>query len=242
MSGRGWVVVALLALAFWFLWRSWKNDLIGETFTPPELPNNWGATDDDKQWNTEADAIRHAALADVRGVAEKWGATVGTLLGLFSVVVFAKGPDTLTAIPGDDAYLVLALALLAILAAAGATYCAAMAAQGTPATLENLNGWTLKQLCKARLPTALKLLKASRTLTLAAVLLILGAVTVGWLAALDARGSSSGQKAIATRADGSIECGELKLSGQQLALDTGSGTPHVLSNVRQIVLVDDCPN
>jgi hypothetical protein len=241
VSGPTWIVLSLLAVALLVLWGRYEDDVIEGGYTPPPAPANWGQGADDKKWNDEADAISHTALADVRRVAEKWGATVAALLGVFGVVVFAKGPDALTEIPGNDAYAVLALALLAVVFAAAATYCGALAAQGTPASLANLNGWTLKQLYSDRLPKAVRLLKASRALALAAALLILGAVAIGWLAALDARAASNGQSALVVRADGSVICGKLKRSSGQLVLDSGTGPATPLTQVRQVVTVDDCP-
>jgi hypothetical protein len=240
VTGRTWIVLALVAIALVVLWRIGRRGS-EDTYETSPAPADWGGDPDDVKWNDEAAAIPHTALANARGVAEKWGATVAALTGVFGVVVFAKGPDALTDIPGDDAYAVLALALLAVLAAALATFCGALAAQGTPTNLNNLNGWTLKQLYSSRLPQVLKLLRWSRLLTVAAVLLIFGAVTIGWLSALDARGAAKGQNALVIQNDGSVLCGEIKRQSGGLVVDTGSGVPKPLANVRQVVIVDSCP-
>lgn len=240
MTGRTWIVLALVAIALVVLWRIGRGGS-EDTYEASPAPTDWGGDADDVKWNDEAAAIPHTALANVRGVAEKWGATVAALLGIFGVVVFAKGPDALTDIPGDDAYAVLGLALLAVLAAALATFYGALAAQGTPTNLKNLNGWTLKQLYSNRLPQVLKLLRWSRLLTVAAVLLIFGAVTIGWLSALDARGAAKGQNALVTQDDGNVLCGQIRRQSGGLVVDSGSGAPTPLTNVRQVVIVDTCP-
>jgi hypothetical protein len=234
-----WLVLVLLAIALLILWRVYDHDLLG-SYTAPPVPGNWGAPDD-LQWDDEATALRHTALADVRGVAEKWGATVAALLGVFGIVVFAKGPSTLTDVPGKDAYAVLVLAVLAVAAAAAATYLGALAAQGTPENLDNLNGWTLKQLYKDRLPIAIGRLKKSRALTLAAALLILSAVVIAWLAALHGRGKTEGQSVLVTSVQGRVMCGKLKLIDGKLVLEFGKGANQPLEGVRQVVTVAACP-
>lgn len=237
-----WSLVVLAGLVIALIVLSWRWRRVDPPFTTAPAPASWGGAPDDLEWNNEATAIWHTELADVRGVAEKWGATVAALLGIFGAVAFATGPSALTDIPGRDAYVVLALILLAVVAAATATYCAAIAAQGTPTSVPNLNGWTLKQFQADKLPRAVKLLRTSRFLALAAILLIIGAVAVGWLAALDGRNSASPQSAVVVRADGAVSCGTLKWGKQnRLVLDNGHGSIIPLARVSAVTTVTSCP-
>jgi hypothetical protein len=228
------VAIALTVLAGLWLFRS-------RPFVTDPAPESWGADPDDRQWNDEAVSIWHTELSDVRGVAEKWSGTVAALLAIFGAVAFATGPSALTDIPGDDAYVVLGLVVLAVLVAAASTYCAALAAQGSPTVVGNLNGWTLKRFYTARLPGAMQLLRASRFLALAAVLLVVGAVAIGWLAALDGRDSQSAESAVVIRLAGGSSCGELKRLNKRLVLVSANGVIVPLANVRSVTIVDSCP-
>jgi hypothetical protein len=243
MSWFTYVIVGVVAVCLYALYRWYETDLMTGVAPTAAAPANWGADPDDQKWDAEAAQLPHTALSDVRGAAEKWGSTVAALLGLFGVVAFAQGPSSLTDVPGDDAYAVLAMVLIAVVLAGAATYTSAIAAQGSPATVQNLNGYTLKAIHNTRLPRAVKLLKASRALTLAAILLVLGAVAVASLGTLDARDtdSSASPSVVVVKRDGTVVCGTLKLAGTTLVLVDTMGAPSSIAGSTQVVPVDKCP-
>jgi hypothetical protein len=237
--------VLAVAVALEVIRRSRNSELLPPTYTAPiggdtetEQAENlqlWQGTEEGARWEKEALDVEVSALEDARDLAAKWGATIGTLLGVFGVVAFASGPSALSDIPGNAAYVVLLLILLATVAAGAAIYKAALAAEASPARLAPFNGWTLKSLYESEVPDVLATLRQSRAFALSAVVLVFGAVTVGWLATLHDRDQTTPVKVLVTFNDGSVSCGEMKRSSKGL---TVSGKP--LTNVKQIA-VSSCP-
>jgi hypothetical protein len=213
-----WLAVLGALAAVTGVWLIVFRQPLLDTYPAPEQESPegltlaaWGKTATGERWNKEADDVQVSALTDARGLATKWGATIGTLLGVFGIVVFAQGPSALTDVPGRAAYVVLAFVLLATLSAVAAIYFAALAEVAAPTKLSPLNGWTLKHLYDKRLPKIFEQLKLSRALALSAAVLVFGAVSVAWLATLHKRDAPSDpQTVLVTFNDGMAACGELK--------------------------------
>ena len=173
MTALAWLAVIGVLLVLRLVWKLRSKQLMPQQYSapvPPALPA-WQATPVGKAWEAAATAAQVSALKDARDLAAKWGATIGTLLGVFGIVAFAQGPSALTDVPGRAAYVVLVLILLATLAAGSALYTAALAAEATPAILAPFNGWTLKHLYADRIPTVFEKLRLSRALALSAAAL-----------------------------------------------------------------------
>jgi hypothetical protein len=107
---------------------------------------------------------------------------VTAVLGAFTLAAFLKGPQSFTDIPAPWTIPVIGLVLLGALAAAAAIYTAALAAQGSPRWVAQLDGWQLKALHKQLGRHAARLLNLSRALTAGAALVVLAAMAVAWLA------------------------------------------------------------
>lgn len=227
-------MLALIGVAIGSLWS------FIDGFTPAPMPPDFGADPDDTRWNDEAVELGHGALTKVQDTAKKWGETIAGLLGIFGVVAFVKGPEAFADIPGRTAWVVVAVVALAALAAAAAVYTGALAAQGSPARLDPLNGWTLKQLTQARTATATTLLRVSRAFALAAAVLLLAAMAVSWTATLDARGEKAETFAVVVWDDGSATCGKLDSDAAGISIETDAET-RPLRAVRQVVRVASCP-
>jgi hypothetical protein len=73
---------------------------------------------------------------------------VTAVLRAFILAAFVKGPQSFTDIPSQWALPVIGLVLVGALAAAAAIYTAALAAQGSPPWVTQLDGWQLKSLHK----------------------------------------------------------------------------------------------
>jgi hypothetical protein len=137
----------------------------------PPPPPNWGQSQDDIRWTKEASDILHTNLSNVRGAAEKWGASITALLGAFSAVALIKGPQTFSDIGRPWSTLAICLIAAASVVAVAAIYTAAIAAQGVPQQSQQINGWRLKEIHKTRSSFATRMLGLSRALAICAALL-----------------------------------------------------------------------
>ncbi|MGB2711369.1 MAG: hypothetical protein WBC33_07615 [Conexibacter sp.] len=209
----------------------------------PDTPAEWGTTADDRVWDAEAGKAVHGTLATIRTAATAWGSTVGTLLGVFGIAAFVKGPETFTDIDGAAAPVAALIVLLAAVVAAAAVWLAALAAQGVPAEVAQLDGFALKTLSAQRARTAAHQLAASRLLTLVAALLVLVSIGLVWLTALDQRDAASAPaSAVLVPEDGGAAvCGKLARRGTTLVVAPASGAPVVVRDDAALTVVDACP-
>src|SRR5579872_7036465 len=84
-------------------------------------------------WITQAQKADTNQLATVQSTAEKWGATITALTGVFGLIALVRGVNDVSKLQAPwDTVGTLAL-LLALLGAFVAIGLAALAAQGTPA-------------------------------------------------------------------------------------------------------------
>jgi hypothetical protein len=188
-------------------------------------------TDDETKWESEALTARHASLTNVRSTAEKWTATIATLLSLFSAVVIVRGGADISKVSSGLRNWVLVLLGAAGVSAFLAVFQGALAAQGTPHQLRYLDGQHLQEFVIREAPKAARRLQRSRSFGVAAAALIFAA---GGVVAVDAAitvAPSSGAGIVVIHNNGTVECIELG--------DTSMPLSHV-TEVRQAISVSSC--
>jgi hypothetical protein len=122
--------------------------------------------------------------------------------------------------------------------AAVAVTLAIIAEQGVPQWETDLSGWVYKSLTRKRAKQAADYIQASRYLVIAALLLLVLATGISWLAALTG-GEDGGQNAIVAKQSGAT-CGTLTNHGGVLALKVGDKIQPI-SESADITPVDSCP-
>jgi hypothetical protein len=193
----------------------------------------------DLEWETRLERLEFDILNRVRSAAEKWATSLGAILALSGTIFVVKGRDDVTKLADEYQAAVFIALVIALVVAAGATYLAALAAQGTPARLENwptgaeLRDWELKRAAEAQTQ-----LKASRWLASVAVLGALLAVGLTWF--------GEGKQAeaptfLVVYASGDVECGTLAPSGGTFHLKPRKGPSAAPADVEQALVVDRCP-
>lgn len=210
------------------------------TDPPPEILGPAPAGAQDTRWERKAEELEFEALSKVRGAAEKWAATIGVLLGLIGTVLLVKGPDEIAKLPDGAQWLIGILLLCAFGLAVAATVLAAYAAQGTPQTLEQPSGTTLRRSEMEATAAARKRLSWSRRLTLVTVFLLAGAVAAAWIWP---EPEGSGSSVVFTPARGKPLCGALVNLSDGLAVEVGEArTPLPEGPYDNVVPVDSCPS
>lgn len=209
---------------------------------PPEILGPAPAGEQDTKWERKAEELEFEALSKVRGAAEKWAATIGVLLGLIGTVLLVKGPDEIAKLPDGAQWLIGILLAFAFGLAVAATVLAAFAAQGTPQTLEQPSGTTLRRSEKEATAAARERLSWSRRLTLVTVFLLAGAVAAAWIWP-ESEGASSSSSVVFTPAHGKPLCGALVNLGDGLAIEVGEArTPLPEGPYDNVVPVGSCPS
>ncbi len=180
----------------------------------------------------------------MRDAAKSWGDTVVAVLAVFAAVAFVKGPEDLTKIEGTTAVVAALLVLLAVLCAATAVLLAALAAQGTPASVQGLDGFAYRSLTLARAGAAAKQLALSHALTLVALLLIFVTVGLVWLTALEQRDDESpaAQSVLVVSAHGRAVCGALRYVAGRLRVTSSDGASRGVSRDAVVTPVSGCPH
>jgi hypothetical protein len=217
----------------------WGAEITSEE--PPRVVGAASVGPDTLRWEKKAAELEFNALANVRGTAEKWAATLTAILGLAGTVLIARGAAEIDKLP-DGTKIGIAILLAAALgAAAYATYRAALAAQGTPEVLKWPNGFKLRKWELDRAKKAKEHLHQSRQFTFVALTAIVLAVGLSWFGP-KAESSSEGSKVVLTPATGQPLCGALVNSSTGLELEVDKARvalpPGPYDNV---VPVDDCP-
>ncbi|MFI1988527.1 hypothetical protein [Actinoplanes sp. NPDC020271] len=142
-------------------------------------------SDVDREWQARARRLTLDSLYDVRAVAGRGAATVGSLTGLLSLVALVGGPRAADQLPVAWRIIAGICVLTAICCAGGATWCAAEAAQGsirpTLSTAKRVSEEFRKQEDEAR-----TLLQRAKFLVVAAMGALLAAVALGWFAPKEA--------------------------------------------------------
>ncbi|MEV1073916.1 hypothetical protein [Micromonospora parva] len=167
------------------------------------------ATDDDERWKLEADDLRHRGLAAIREAAGRWLQTIALLLGIFSVVAFVKGPESLAKLDDGVAYALTVLVLAAAASAAAATWLAALASQGSPELVGVLTGPKLRDLVTNSYQRVARQLWWSRLLTVVAALLVATGMGLAWFSSI----AGSDRKTIdvlIVDGNGAVVCGPVE--------------------------------
>lgn len=228
MRTLGHVVLSLVPLVGFLVALGLSRKML-TPFDPPPKPSDWGIHPDDRQWEKEAFSESHQVLGGVASTAKSWGESIAVLLGLFGVVAFIKGPETVADLDPLPGFVTVSLILAGIFLAALAVTLAALAAQGSPKVTRQLDGWSLKQWHKSRVRIAIKLIAWSRILACSAVLAVLAAMSVSWLASIEESDPSPSVSILLIDENGQIHC-----------VNTES-TPPALSRIVEAVPVDACP-
>lgn len=209
--------------------------------TPPEPevigPGEVGP--DIQRWEKRLADLETEELSKVRAAAEKWAATLGTLLGLAGTVLIVRGAEEISGLSDGTKTAIGLLLALAFLLAVTATVLTAYAAQGTPKKLEWPTAASLRDWEHNQAKTAKRLLFHSRWITLVAVLAIAVAVAVAWLGEA---AESSGSKVLFTPATGQPLCGSLVNTDGGLKLEIGDEQVALPSGpYDNTISVDSCP-
>jgi hypothetical protein len=133
---------------------------------------------EDRLWQRDAERARREGLASVQRTSERWGATLLAVTGLLTTVTALQGPRDLSLLR-DLGWKILGggLAAAAVLVAAIAVLCAALAAQGKAVDII-ASGPELKRVSLAQTKTASRYLKSSRVIAIFVVPLYLAALGV----------------------------------------------------------------
>ena len=194
---------------------------------------------DIQRWEKRLVDLETEELSKVRAAAEKWAATLGTLLGLAGTVLIVRGADEIGDLSDGTKLAIGLLLLLAFAAAVTATILTAYAAQGTPKDLAWPTAATLREWEHEQAKKAKGLLFHSRWITLVAVLAIAVAVAVAWLGKA---AESSGSTVLFTPAAGNPLCGSLVNTDAGLALEIGDEQVALPAGpYDNTISVDSCP-
>ncbi len=189
-------------------------------------------------WEEAANAFAVGSLDRIRTSAEKWTATIGTLIGLFGAVVIVGGPKSLADVASESLrpWIFWLLALAAVTSGV-AIVLGAFAAQGLSRPIwDNWGADTFAAYVATNGTTADRQLVASRILGIAAaVLILLGGLLAAW-SSLGASTSGKAPHAVVVRSDGNAVCGVVG-ARRDGALTIGGKT---VVGVVQLVPVSSC--
>ena len=181
---------------------------------------------EDREWQARAQQLTLNSLYDIRAVAGRWAATIGSLTGLLSLVALVAGPRTVDQLQLGWRIVAGSLVLAAILTAGWATWSAADAAQGkiltTLSTYARIRDEFRNEEKRAR-----QSLNRAKTLVVAAMAALILAVAVSWFA------PAGNTQNLVLRRDGVVSC--VPLTGSlTLSLSLGAGA--------NVTVADQCPS
>ena len=198
---------------------------------PPELA--------EVEWERKRAELVADALPRIHSSAEKWGATIGVLTGVFGAAGFIKGREEISKLETWVQWVIgLGLGLAVALAVTGIVT-AALAAQGTTVTIRGTQDfWTSYANATEN---AASYLKASRWLVVSALIPL--AIAVGFELFGPAK-TSPGTAVLAVPKAGAITCGELATdaAGALVLRPVGNGKEELpLTDVEDVTVIDSCP-
>lgn len=206
-----------------------------------------------------AEQLSFDALAGIRTSAEKWAATVASILAIFSVVALIKGPEDITKVQDDLGvrgwlmpdrfefdisfeHMAVFFVAVAIGFAILATTSAAVAAYGLPKDFR-FTGEKVRELYREEAKEAALQLWRARWSAVFAVVFLGLAVGITWLATPDK--SEPGSSVLVVRTVGRPVCGALQASrrGTVQILEKGSKEPRAVDvdEVVAMTAVAACP-
>ncbi|WP_436529780.1 hypothetical protein [Actinoplanes sp. HUAS TT8] len=134
---------------------------------------------EDREWQSRAGRLSLDSLYDVRAVAGRWAATVGSLTGLLGLVALVAGPRGVDQLPVGWR-VVAGIGVLAAIGCAGyATWCAAAAAQGSIGSVLTTYA-QVRDSFREQERTATILLNRSKVFVVAAMGALVVAVGLTW--------------------------------------------------------------
>jgi hypothetical protein len=181
---------------------------------------------EDREWQARAQQLTLNSLYDIRAVAGRWAATIGSLTGLLSLVALVAGPRTADQLQLGWRIVAGSLVLAAILTAGWATWSAADAAQGK--ILTTLSTYArIREDFRNEEKRARQSLSRAKTLVVAAMAALILAVAVSWFA------PGGDTQNLVIRRDGVVSC--VPLTGSlTLSLSLGAGA--------SVTVADQCPS
>lgn len=183
-------------------------------------------TSEDREWQARARQLTLDSLYDIRAVAGRWAATIGSLTGALSLIALVAGPRTVDQLQLGWRIVAGVLVLAAIVTAGWATWAAADAAQGK--ILTTLSTYArIREDFRREEERARDLLGRAKALVAVAMASLILAVGVSWFA------PSGGTKVLVVRRGAVISC--VPLTGN-LALSL------TLSSSATIAVAASCPS
>jgi hypothetical protein len=189
---------------------------------------------DAPEWDKAAAEVARGALDRIRGSCEKWGASVGTLLGIFGVVAIVGGPTAIGDVDSHSARIALVvLILLAGVCAFASTLLAAFGAQGgTPKIMPTWDGMEYRTYAMDQSRKAMWKLQCSRYSGIGAAVLVFLAGLLLLSVSLQSANSptQTGRVVVVTKA-GDVLAGQIDENGQITVGD------QKVTNANQVILI-----
>ncbi|WP_089294324.1 hypothetical protein [Actinoplanes regularis] len=133
----------------------------------------------DREWQARARRLTLDSIYDVRAVAGRWAATIGSLTGLLSLVALVAGPRAVDQLPVGWR-IVTGVCVLAAIGCAGlATWWAAEAAQGSIGSALSTYA-QVRDRFREQERTAVALLRRARILVVAAMSALVLGIALTW--------------------------------------------------------------
>ncbi|GIF04090.1 hypothetical protein [Actinoplanes siamensis] len=133
----------------------------------------------DREWQARARRLTLDSLYDVRAVAGRWAATIGSLTGLLSLVALVAGPRSVDQLPVGWRVAAGICVLAAIGGAGFATWCAAEAAQGSIGSALSTYA-QVRDGFQRQEQSAARLLRQARRAVVGAMAALVAAVALTW--------------------------------------------------------------
>jgi hypothetical protein len=206
------------------------------------------ATLSDAKWEKLAEELSFGALKSVRASAAKWTGAIATLLAIFGIVTLVKGPADVSKVSGSwhntsiETWVIILLGG-AVLLAAGATFCAALAAYGLPRRMRYV-GAEVRRVNRQEAARSRMWLNVSWPLALVSVIGLAAAVGLTWLYTPDDPTAPS--QTIVFTTDGVAACGKLQAATDKqtiVVLQKGQDTATKInvSDVTALGTLGTCP-
>jgi hypothetical protein len=165
------------------MWFRREGTGLGDVTTPLVIGDPVTMNSSDQRWAEEADKRELEALPSIRGLAEKWAASLSGALGVVGLAALIEGADTFDRL--DEPWRAIGQCgfVLAAVLALVATALAVLAAQGTAKRTFVPGGSALRDYAESAVDKALKLLAVSRWLAVGAVFSVIVAAGCLWFGA-----------------------------------------------------------
>ena len=193
---------------------------------------------DATKWDEEAVTFATTQLTRVRGSAEKWSATIATLLGLFGTVALVGGSDELAGFENEYVRyaIVIILAVAGIAAGVSLIMCSMAAFGAKPRIDDNWSGEALRGHVNSASADSTAKLKAALIVGFIAAALVFAVGLAGLVNAALPPDTASSTSVLVVGDDGDLRCGRLAVDANGKATVGGQE----VSGVKRISLVSKC--